>query len=882
MEKSYDFLIYGASSPDAQPTALQHSEGFLPTQGSTLAQAIPVHPFKDGSGSFALIRLDSESVTLAFAMPDQTRYVRIPNNEVKALKGDFKPLMRLVKSEWRVPLPALGKPTQWTFEVRREALYRALEHVGGDMMPLLALLSGCMVPEGLVVQGFKGDFSARFQIMQGLTLLVPSPFRYYMTFSTHSKVVLPNRPRLIFSESDEVNTRKRLKWGQKLLTVDATHDGQSYIQYLAQRWNGDLDAFVRLLISLDKVAYELAIGDIGLAQSVDEVAQRANQDDPNRAEGSGSLIAMLEDDDLEDDTREHTLNRLLQMALEDRDAASSHWLALQMEADPDLDDRFSKVLEALTDTQPDAVYAFVRAHLNAGGDLERWLSRLHHSARRAFAVVLESTDVATVMSWLQLLTREPEHYEMGDILHDAILGSVPLAYEYIPLARDLLIRAVKRDPSAMLYLLDDPIFRDALSVDLQSAILQHNPEAIAAIGIQSRELFLLSIARAISNKTGVVSAELMALLWELYAAHSTLVVAEAFQPLTLIRRLVGADRAALQEGVLLSLLDTMLEYRKDELFFETADLLAREEALIPTLTQVIRNSQRTVDELINLITTLTSNGALNVQSAVNLYVALLEDRQWDEKSMTPMIEQLARIMSQPNDVRVPANALWHLIELSPQMKNDMLCKGAVKRLLNNIIQKETDEQFVKDLQRLKKAIQNQPISKMQVQTWWRDFTNAQTTPQLQKLEKALDGQRGLEDLRASLGTFISVRKQFAAKSLQEWANDIATAYRVLKALSEGFDPEERGGVIDVGTIQRMMENNVTDWQSDQKHVLAANLRDLADLLPSMADARTKPSLIRNEEATERLLMTGDHAPQSAIDVMRWLAGFLDGAQKNGA
>lgn len=877
--EAYEYLIYGAPTTNAEWQVLAHSSQFAPESAKTVFQQIPVSAFADGSGAAAMLRQDADTMLLAYALAYRVTYIRVPLADMRALKGDLRPIIRLLRSDPEHPAP-LTTSTRWTFEIRREALIKALDIVGGQRAQLLAQLSGLLAPEGLAITGCPLDFAGRVYLLQGLTLLIPATLRSGVTFSMNSATPPPpQRPRIVFAQGG-VGSRRLLPWGAETLAA-ATDAGQSYVRYLAEHWGDDLDSFMRVLTTLDNAAYQLPADDRSLAEHLDAVIQLATApSDSQQTVSTEALIATLEGGDLDDETRQQYLKRLLQLALDERDVQASHWLASGMDADADMNAQFGIQLDEFIDTQPDAVYAFTRAHLNKGGDPARWLPRLHRSARRAFALVLESADASSIMSWLQLLAREPERYEMGEIVHDAILGAVPLAYQNPGLARDLLIRAIKREPSLLVPLLDDAEFCASLPEPVQNALFEHEVVAIELLADQSRELFLLALARALGTPA-IVNMALVSALWDLYVNYSSLVVAEPYQPIALIRRLIGVDRVALQEGVLATLLDAMVEYKKDELFFEAAEVLAHEEVLMSVLVPVLRDSHRQIDDLVNIISRLSSSSILNAQETVNLYVSLLDYHQWDDKTMTPMIEQLGRLVSQPSEARVPAHALWHLVELNTGLKTDAFCKGAVRRLLNTIIEHEPDEQFVKDLVRLKKATQNQPVSRLQIQNWWRDYTNALTTPQLLKLEKTLDGQRALDDLRSSLATYIGLRKQFATRNLKEWSDDISTTYRMLKTLSEGFDPNERTGGIDIGTLQRMIETSVQEWPSDQKHILAANLRDLAELLPTMADVRTKPSLIRSDDTLERQLMTGDTPPQSAIDVMRWLAGYLDGAQKSG-
>ena len=63
-------------------------------------------------------------------------------------------------------------------------------------------------------------------------------------------------------------------------------------------------------------------------------------------------------------------------------------------------------------------------------------------------------------------------------------------------------------------------------------------------------------------------------------------------------------------------------------------------------------------------------------------------------------------------------------------------------------------------------------------------------------------------------------------------------------------------------------------------VLSTNLKELAQIVTTLSENRSKPSLIRSDDSVERQLVKGEQEPQSALDVMRWLSGYLDGVQKD--
>ena len=65
--------------------------------------------------------------------------------------------------------------------------------------------------------------------------------------------------------------------------------------------------------------------------------------------------------------------------------------------------------------------------------------------------------------------------------------------------------------------------------------------------------------------------------------------------------------------------------------------------------------------------------------------------------------------------------------------------------------------------------------------------------------------------------------------------------------------------------------------SEERHILANNLRNIAQRITQMAEKRSKPSLIRSDDSIDRQLTQGEASPHGSIDMMKWIAGYLDGA-----
>ncbi|MCA9914256.1 MAG: hypothetical protein KC496_12955, partial [Anaerolineae bacterium] len=159
------------------------------------------------------------------------------------------------------------------------------------------------------------------------------------------------------------------------------------------------------------------------------------------------------------------------------------------------------------------------------------------------------------------------------------------------------------------------------------------------------------------------------------------------------------------------------------------------------------------------------------------------------------------------------------------------------------------------------------------------YVGKNTLGTLQKLDKALDGKRELAELRSIVQTSIALRRAIGSRSLAEFGEAVHTTYNLLQALSESFDPGNGLGTnVDTLTLRRELQIRADEMPQEARYVLASNLKGLAQLITALADNRSKPGIIRRDDRLERSLATGEQPPQSAIDMLRWFSGYLEGMQ----
>jgi hypothetical protein len=258
---------------------------------------------------------------------------------------------------------------------------------------------------------------------------------------------------------------------------------------------------------------------------------------------------------------------------------------------------------------------------------------------------------------------------------------------------------------------------------------------------------------------------------------------------------------------------------------------------------------------------------------------MLEANQW-QRPMVPVAEQIARTIQQQPGLILNAERIWKMLHFAVETRTELIARVMTKRIIADLEKAEIERPFADQLLKLSELTQWNQSARQVVSHWWRDYIRQQPLPRLQQLEKLLENKKALDEPRTTLNTMISMRKVFGKRTLEEFAEAIGTAYTVLQALSDSFDPESRHIVaIDQNTLRAELESREEEITPDARRVLAKNLKELGALIADMAEHRSRASLIRREEEVERQLMTGEQQPQSAIDMMKWLSGYLEGIQE---
>ena len=102
----------------------------------------------------------------------------------------------------------------------------------------------------------------------------------------------------------------------------------------------------------------------------------------------------------------------------------------------------------------------------------------------------------------------------------------------------------------------------------------------------------------------------------------------------------------------------------------------------------------------------------------------------------------------------------------------------------------------------------------------------------------------------------------------------------MQGLAESFDPSPKRQVsFDPATIRLEMDSRSEELSPHELKILASNFKELAQLISMMGDNRSKATLMRRGDDVDRQLMAGEQQPHSALDALKWIAGYLSGTQE---
>ena len=769
----------------------------------------------------------------------------------------------------------IPNPISWTAEERRASLDSLIENDPAQMQRALSLLSAALHEQGLLIYGYPPDAEARVRLVQGLMALLPASLRPDLTFSTNRHENIATHARVVFAERSVTSGRWTADWEAQ--TFPPQEAQTPYVQHLQTLWTGDVDTLLEQIDQMDAIANYIP-ADKSLQTTLTAIAERHalnNRVIAGEEVSIDAIKAALKDAPPQGELKQIYASYLLRHALETRDTDAAVIITRLMDDDPSLDEALYEQLNAALETQPDAVYAFIRARLSVALD-EKWLARLKAAALASLHIAITDGDSETAVNWLRLVAREPAAYQLSDVVHNSILAAQERARTDPELARGLMVLAIRRDPEAAEKLMADDALMSVLPNNLGRSLRELDGDPLALLQAHGIETLLAALARAarVQNPTMFTPVALEQ-LWAVYGGTQTLNAGSRQAAEHIINSWISDGAGWLNPDALETLLTLTLRDHRDDLFHQLTRPLAQREDFVSLLAGALHRSGRTND-MLALIAQILAVGDLSQQGVVDLYIALLDHADWD-RSTLPMMAQLARAVQQSPSITVPDDVLWQLLTVAAETKDELIARVVSRRITAELENVEDDAVLAEDLRQLVEQIQWNSHVRGQLMTWWRGFARAQSLSRLQKLDKALDGNRALEELRTVVQSLTAFRKMLGKRGLSRFAEDISVAFSVLQALAESYDPTPKRTIgFEPATIRAELDARMEELSPHDLKILANNFKELAQLIGSMGDNRTKATIMRRSDDVDRQLSTGEQQPHSAIDALKWMAGYLSG------
>jgi hypothetical protein len=573
-------------------------------------------------------------------------------------------------------------------------------------------------------------------------------------------------------------------------------------------------------------------------------------------------------------------SRLLDHALQARDTDAALQVARAMDADPALDAALWPRLHAALDEQPDAAYAFVRARVASGEPTDtRWLERLTQAANAALRVALDEGDVEVVRNWLRLLAREPLAYGLAPALDAGLDAARPLGEAHPDLARTMLVVAAKRAPDAFVRLLDDEAFTGSLPPDLRALLCAGECDTLTTASGWGVELLLAALSRAATHhRPSLFTPETVETLWSLAYGSQTVQVAEPFgAPATL--RALASDPVWLPPEAVSALLANALTSRQDALFQTAVQGLASApdwpEQSGSVLTSALIAANRPAPETVALLGGLVSAGRIPEATSLAVTVNLLDARGWNAAN-SPLAIQAAR--GAQHGLPLPPDSVWQLLELARAARDEAMARDSARRASADLLAEADDAAFTAGFARLTSLTRWNPPTSAAVLDWWRGVARTLPTARLARLDKALGQEPELSEAQDVAGSLLALRRMLGKRSLAQFAQDVAGALALLQSLDEAFEGRREDG-FDAGVVRADLGERLGELSPSDARLLANQLAALAQLVGELGDSRTKPALLRREDA-DQALAHGETEPQSAVDALKWISGFLGGAHRD--
>lgn len=892
-----DYLMAGYGEDDAL-VVLARSEGFPVDDAAQCRRQLSLEPMTPGdktnAPALAIAKFDDERAMLVYAWsPDGQggspcyQYVAIPYDLLRPKNGGLR---RFVEN---LPLDVARDDNSGAAVAltdNADAVAKASENRFGTVVKelldtdfdLAMTLAGALLQErNLLIRNFPVDFEQRLDLIAGLRGLLPEAATVKLSFSTNDLQTQLEPPRVVFSDGDDDTRYWTLHWNNPEATAAVRE--HPYVQLLSSWWREDSDAFAERIDSLEALAVA-AMGEGDLSAGLAAVAERYVLDQRTVTEDALETDAMIGAlsgaAPPTGELRVRYIRKLLENALHNRDVVAGKRVAEELEEDARLEGELADLFDEMLDSQPDTVYVFARNRLNHLGVDEKWIPRLQAAARDSLEVAIEEGDVPTLISWLELIAHEPLSYQLQDILRDGVLSSIERAHGNGELGIHLILIAARRLPDIADTLYEDESLIAALPAKMSRALRDNSAGALEPLIEETAEYFLLALFHGIeTSDEQLVTIASVEYLWTLFASEKRVDLPVIYRPPAMIRLLATQASHQLSDNALDLHLRHVLISDDRELLVEAASHLAKRDVLFPRLSTLLEEDDFTLDRVLSILNAVSGIDNLAPRDVIDAYFGMLDFYDW-EPATQPLMEALARVMAKNQLLHVSYRHLWKCFESCSGLQLETATRTTVTHLFQQFEDEADIPQTVDGIARIWRQGSWSRTLLNTLYDWWREHTHRCSLTQLQRLERELEAHRHLEPLKQILRTALAMRRWMPDRDPANFAHAINAACTLVEHITDAFDHVHLTH-IDPQTVRRELALVRDVLSADERHILANNLRNLAHLMIEMAENRSKPSLIRSDDSIDRQLNLGEAQPHGSIDMMKWVAGYLDGAHYTG-
>ena len=894
MANALEYAILGYND-DAQLVVLHRSDEMPAQESAHFRQLASIEPMTDSEGelapALALLPYDEASAVLAEARQAVApgsrpiyQYLQIPYALLSQSSAGLSVILDASPLNGSEATIVRGAPWNLSADkeeppARADQLSRVLgEVLHSEFESAMTLLGAMLHERRLLVRNFPRDYALRLDLVNGLRALMPDAVSAMLTFSTKGLETSQSTPHLIFADEIESATQWTFDW--ELRQVLSGVSDHPYLVLLRESWQGDIGQFAAAIDGFNQLAEPDWQSEPGA--SLRRVAQRHALDAEVRSDAEVAtepmIAALTGAAPPQAELRARYVTKLLENALHNRDALAGKQVAEELERDHGLEARLAGTFDEMLEEQPDTVYVFIRNRLLNFGVDEKWIPRLQVAARDSLEVAIEDGDVPTLISWLELIAHEPLSYQLQDILRDGVVASLERAREDGELGIHLILIAARRLPKLVDTLYEDEELVGALPEKLSAVLRRTAADTLEPLIDESAEYFLLALFHGFETSNDqFVTALSVAYLWSLYESEVKINLPAIYRPAAVIRALASRNSYQLTEEALDLLLKHIVKSDDRELLVDTARHLAERDQLFPRLNTLLESDDLSLERVLSTLNAISNIDNVSARDVVDAYFQMLDYYEWAPATQ-PMMEALARLMGKSQSLQLSYRNLWKQFENCNMLQIENATRASITQLLGQLSHEDDQSQVVESVARI---CRQSSWSKSLLETlnaWWREYTHGLSLVQLQKLERALEGQRQLEAQKQILKTVLAMRRWMHNRDARQFADAVNSAFSIMEHLAEAFDAGQLSE-IDPLTLRRELDSFGAELSADERHILANNLRELAHLVTGMAERRSKPSLIRSDDSIERQLSRGEANPHGSIDLMKWIAGYLDGAHQ---